>query len=154
MDLSGSQVVDVVESPSLDVVESPSLDISGSVIPPPLPTLTLAEVLSAREVLLQRELEDAASLEAIGHLSIETLRPKLISWAVAGCPNNFVIHTVGIAAPTCCSDGVVRSLADYIEFCSGKPLVDHLVGLQATLPDIQVAFTPSFSGISIVVLKV
>jgi hypothetical protein len=50
-------------------------------------------------------------------------------------------------------------LADYIEFCSGKPLGDHLVGLQATLPDIRVAFTciastSSPSEIRIVVFKV
>jgi hypothetical protein len=128
-----------------------SMDVSGTVLPPP--TLTLADILAAQEVLAKREADDKATLEGIGTLSIETLRPKLIAWAVAGFPNNYSIQDLTIIPPEVCSDGVGRSLADYIVFCSGKTLAEHLIPLQATLPDITVSFTFTPPVISIVVLK-
>ncbi len=121
--------------------------------PPPPPTLTLAEIMAAQEVLAKLESDDKDKLEAIGRITIDVLRPKLIAWAVAGFPNNYAIHTLSIAPPACCSDGVVRSLADYIVFCSGKSLADHIAPLQVTLPDITVAYTYSAPTISIVVIK-
>jgi hypothetical protein len=129
------------------------LDISGTTFPLPPPTLTLAEILAAQEVLAKREADDKAKLEAIGQISIDTLRPKLIAWAVAGFPNNYVIHDLTILPPATCSDGVGRSLADYIGFCSGKTLSQHIAPLQAVLPDITVAFTYTSPVISIVVVK-
>jgi len=126
---------------------------SGPTGPPPPPTLTLAEIMATQEVLAKLESDDRAKLEAIGQLSIDTLRPKLIAWAVAGFPNNWAIHEVSITPPTCCSDGVVRNLADYIVFCSGKSLSDHIAPLQTTLPDITVAFAYAGPTISVVVIK-
>ncbi len=155
VDASGS-VIDPsgsVFDPSGSVILTP-FDISGiPVLPPPPPTLTLAEILAAQEVLAKRESDDKAKLEAIGQISIDTLRPKLISWAVAGFPNNYVIHELAIVPPACCSDGVSRGLADYIVFCSGKTLAEHVAALQTTLPDITVTFTFSDPVISIVVIK-
>jgi hypothetical protein len=129
------------------------VDISGTQIPLPPPTLTLADILATQEVLVKREADDKSKLEAIGQLSIDTLRPKLIAWAVAGFPNNYAIHELSIVPPACCSDGVTRGLADYIVFCSGKSLSDHIAPLQTTLPDITVTFTFTPPVISIVVIK-
>lgn len=134
------------------------LDVSGSVVPSapapaPTPTLTLDDILTTREVLLQREAADKAKLEAISAMSLEELRTKLIGWAVAGFPNNYVIQTLSIAPPTACSDGVSRSLTEYIEFCSGKTFADHLVGLQAMLPDITVTYSTTPPQIFVMVLK-
>ncbi len=131
----------------------PYIDPSGSAVPPPPPTITLNDILSAREVLIQRESVDKSKLEGIAAISIEELRAKLITWAVAGFPNNYPIHTLSLTPPPTCSDGVVRSLADYIVFCSGKTLTEHIAPLQATLPDITVAFTYSADSIAVVVIK-
>lgn len=144
-------VVDV--SGSMMDVSGSLMDISGAVPPPPPPTLTLAEILAAQEVLVQREATDRATLEAIGQISLETLRGKLIPWAVAGFPNNYVVHSITITPPPACSDGVARNLADYIVFCSGKSLTDHIAPLQAMLPDITVAYTSSPPTISVVVIR-
>lgn len=146
------------EEPVVDVSGS-MMDISGSLmdisgaVPPPPPTLTLAEILAAQEVLVQREANDKATLEALGQISLETLRAKLIPWAVAGFPNNYVVHSITMTPPSACSDGVSRNLADYIVFCSGKSLADHIAPLQAMLPDITVAYTSSPPVISIVVIR-
>ena len=139
--------------PIVDVSAGP-FDVSGTPgAPPPPPTLTLADILAAQEVLVQREAADKAKLEAIGQISLETLRAKLIAWAVADFPNTYSVHDVTITPPSSCSDGVTRSLADYIVFCSGKSLSDHIAPLQAMLPDITVAYTSSPPVISIVVIK-
>lgn len=142
----------------------PVVDVSGSVVPevttelpaippPSPPTLTLADILSAQEVLIQREANDKATLESIGQISLETLRAKLIAWAVANFPNNYSVCDITITPPTCCSDGVARNLADYIVFCSGKSIAEHIAPVQAMLPDITVAYTSSPPVISVVVIK-
>ena len=131
----------------------PYIDPSGSFVPPPPPTITLNDILSAREVLIQRETEDKGKLEGIASISIEELRTKLIAWAVAGFPNNYPIRTISVTPPSPCSDGVVRNLADYIVFCSGKTLTEHIAPLQTTLPDITVTFTYSADTISVVVIR-
>ena len=121
--------------------------------PTPPPTILLSEILASQEALLARETEDKSKLEAIGQIPLDVLRAKLIAWAVAGFPNSYSVHDLTMKPPAWCSDGVVRDLSDYIKFCSGKPLFDHLAGLQATLPDITVGFTFSAPTISIVVIK-
>ena len=122
----------------------------GETGPPPPPTITLAEILSSTEALSQKEAADKAALEGIGHIGIETLRAKLIQWAVAGFPSAYAIHEVTITPPALCSDGVSRVLGEYIEFCSGKTIHDHVAVLQDVLPDITVSF--SYTGFSIQVV--
>ena len=118
------------------------------------PRITVAELLSSQQLLLQKEATDSATLGGIGSMSTETLRARLIQWASAGFPNAYTIYTVVIAPPTLCSDGVSRTLADYITFCSGKTIQEHVALLQAKVDDIQVSFAYTGSEIMIVVTKV
>lgn len=136
------------------------MDVSGSSVytsgptgPSAPPTLTLADIVAAQEVLVQREANDKSKLESVGAISINELRTKLIGWAVAGFPNNYVIHTLDITPPPLCSDGVARSLPEYIQFCSGKSFADLLVGLQAMLPDITVTYSTTPPQIFVMVLN-
>jgi hypothetical protein len=126
---------------------------TGMTGPPPPPTITLAEILAAQEVLAKLEADDKANVESIGQISIDALRPKLIAWAIAGFPNAYAVHEIVLTPPSTCSDGVVRGLADYIVFCSGKSLTEHVAPIQAMLPDIQVGFVSSPPKISVVVTK-
>ncbi len=158
VDVSGTPV-DVSGTP-VDVSGTP-VDVSGTLIdlsgspppPPPPPTLTLAEIMAAQEVLLQKEAADKATLESIGTLSVDELKTKLIRWAVMGYPNNYAIHDIVIQPPPVCSDGLGRPLNEYIEFCSGKTIHQHVAALQQTLPDIVVSFSYTGTSIQIVVLK-
>jgi hypothetical protein len=150
VDLSGT-VVDL-SGTILDASGNP-ISITEPIPAPPLPTITLSEILSTREVLIQRETSDKAKLDAIATIPIDELRAKLIAWATADFPNNYPVYSLIISPPAVCSDGVVRELADYIVFCSGKTLTEHIAPVQAMLPDITVAFLYSPPMISVVVLK-
>jgi hypothetical protein len=48
---------------------------------------------------------------------------------------------------------VTRNLADYITFCSGKSIQEHVAVLQGMLPDIAVAFCYTGASIQIVVSR-
>jgi hypothetical protein len=141
MDASG-EVVDV---------SAPFVDASGNplVAPPPAPApapVTIADILAATELVLQKETADKARLDAIGGIAVETLRTALIQWGVLGFPNAWVLHTLTITPPRVCSDSVARSLEDYIQFCSGKTIGEHIAALQEKVASSEI--TLGFANIS------
>lgn len=117
------------------------------------PTISLQDIITSIEVVQNQELQDKASLEAIGTISFNTLKASLIQWANAGFPNAYEIYRVNINPPTVCSDGVTRNLADYIVFCSGKTIAEHVDVLHQRTPDINVSFANMGGYIGIVVSK-
>lgn len=119
----------------------------------PLPLITIEELLSSIEVLQQKELADKVLLESIGKLSQDFLKTKLINWALAGFPNVYEIYTVTIIPPISCTDGVTRNLSEYILFCSGKSIREHLDILEQKMQNISVSFANMGSYISIVVSR-
>ena len=128
-----------------------SVDASGNpiVAPEPAPApapLTLADILNAAEVVAQKELADKARLEAIGGITVETLRTALVHWGVLGFPNAWVLHSSTITPPQVCSDGVTRGLEDYIVFCSGKTIAEHVAVLQEKVASSEI--TLGFANIS------
>ena len=136
-------------------VSGVTMDVSGErplyVAPPP--RVTIADILASQEVLIQAENLDRGSLNSIGQMSVDSLKTALIQWASAGFPNAFVIHDISINPPPRCSDGVSRNLADYITFCSGKTIQEHILLLQDMLPDIVVGFIYTGTNIQIVVSR-
>jgi hypothetical protein len=148
VDVSG-EVVDV--SGEVVDVSAPFVDASGNPIaaPPPAPApapVTIADILAATELVLQKETADKARLEAIGGITVETLRTALIHWGVLGFPNAWVLHSSTITPPQVCSDGVTRGLEDYIVFCSGKTIGEHIAALQEKVASSEI--TLGFANIS------
>lgn len=121
--------------------------------PPPPQIITLSDILNEKSVLTAKELSDKALIDSIESLSLDILKPKLIQWALNGFPNAFPIYEFSLTLPDCCSDGNHRCLAEYITFCSGKPIQDHVALLQARMPDIAVSFCNTGRSIQIVVSK-
>jgi hypothetical protein len=150
VDISGIPVDVPVDTP-VDI----SVDISGIPVdvPTPPPRVTMADILAAQEVLLQTEAMDRAILNSIGQMSADSLRSILIQWATAGFPNAYPIQDITVTPPPRCSDGVTRSLADYITFSSGKTIQEHVAVLQDMLPDIAVSFCYTGASIQIVVSR-
>jgi hypothetical protein len=118
------------------------------------PPITINDLLNSVEVLTKKESDDKATLESIGKLGSDILRGKLLSWAIAAFPNSYEIYKIVITPPTLCSDGVSRNLSEYILFCSGKTLLEHVAVLQAKVTGMKVMFVNTASHISIVVSKV
>jgi hypothetical protein len=121
--------------------------------PAPLPTISLQDILNSVELAQAREAADKTKLEAIGTISFDSLRSSLLQWATRGFPNAYVIHEVPMVAPAVCSDGVTRSLTDYIQFCSGKTIAEHVDVLHQRTPDIEVSFAYTGTTILIVVSR-
>ena len=117
--------------------------------PPPPPILTLDDLLSSAELITQKEAEDKATLEAIGKIPIDTLKPKLVEWAIAKFPNNFEVYRLAITPPDKCSDGVTRNLPDYIEFCSGKTFEEHMAPLRQKVSGMTFSFANMGSHIAV-----
>lgn len=118
-----------------------------------MPLLTLTDIQSAQEVVLQKEAADKQLLDGIATPNVDELRTKLVQWALLGYPNAHKIMELKITSPPVCSDGQVRELADYIQFCSGKLIHEHVALLQEDLPDFSVGYVNSGSSVDIVVSK-
>jgi hypothetical protein len=116
-------------------------------------SISLADILSAVEVLQQKEASDKALLDAIGDATFESLRPTLITWAGLGFPVAYTLMEVVIVPPAQCSDGVTRDLASYITFCSGKTIQEHVDLLQAKLTGMSVSYANLGYAIGIVVTR-
>lgn len=126
---------------------------TGPTGPQPPPVITLNDILNATEVITQKETADAAALNSIGSISFDTLKASLIRWAAAGFPNAYTIHDVAVSPPGTCSDGVTRSLSDYIPYVSGKTIQEHIAVLQERVLDFDVSFAYNGSSVLIVVSK-
>lgn len=135
------------------IEEGPPQEVLPQEPPQEIPPITLADILAATEVVRVKEQTDKAAIETIGSQSFESLKAKLIQWGILGFPNVYPILTLSITPPTFCSDGVARNLADYITFCSGKPIQDHMAVLQAKLRDMVVSYANFGHSISVVVSK-
>jgi hypothetical protein len=119
----------------------------------PVPTtLTLEDLLNDQSLVLAKEQSDKSLLDTIGNQGIETLRPILLEWILKGRPPVFPILSLDIHPPTRCSDGEVRSLTDYIQFCSGKTINEHVNLLQAKLPDIRVTFANIHGKVTVIII--
>jgi hypothetical protein len=129
----------------------PTPDEPIVILPPPV--ISINDILSSVELVTQKETADKATLESIGTISFNDLKNKLLTWGTLGFPNVYEIYRIVITPPTVCSDGVSRSLGDYIEFCSGKPIQDHVAVLQQRVQDMTISFTNMGTYIGIVVTK-
>jgi hypothetical protein len=156
VDVSGGVVVDL--SGNVVYVYSGLVDVSSgmlgvSTVPTPPPQITLADILAATELLERKEAQDKTALESIKTISFETLRMTLIQWAKSGFPNASPIYAVSVTPPPTCSDGVARSLADYVPFVTGQTMADLIAPLQARCPEFVVSFATTGLEILIVISR-
>ena len=140
---------DIATGPTGDIATGPT---GMEYIPPP-DILSLDDILNDTSVKQAKEEEDRQALLSIGAQSPQALRPALLQWARQGFPAGYPIMTISIQLPTLCSDGECRCLEEYIHFCSGKALFDHVQDLQAKLTGMTLGFVNMGSYLNIVVSK-
>jgi hypothetical protein len=119
----------------------------------PSPPITLNDIMASIEVVTQKEQSDKVILDSVGYIPYDTLKSKLVVWATSGFPNVYEIYKLEITTPSVCSDGISRNLSDYIQFCSGKSMQEHVAVLQQRVQDITITFANMGSYIAVVVSK-
>ena len=122
-----------------------------AILPPPV--ITLNDIMSSIELVIQKEKTDKTALESIGNIGFDDLKNKLLIWGTLGFPNVYEIYRLSIVPPNTCSDGVTRGLTEYIEFCSGKSIQEHVASLQQRVQDMVVTFANMGTYISIVISR-
>ena len=127
-------------------------DLPSTQPPAPMP-ITIDDLLNTVDMIRQKEAQDKLVLESIWSIPRDTLKTKLLNWATAGFPNVYEIHRLSITPPNQCSDGVTRNLEDYILFCSGKTIFEHVAMLSARVTGMDISFANMGSYIGIVVSK-
>jgi len=136
------------------------MDASGNIVvtpelgPRPPDVLTLADLLNDQSVIQSKEQADKVLLDSISTRTVASIRPKLVEWILKGRPSPFPLFEVNVQPPTRCSDGEIRGLADYIRYCSGKSIEEHVVLLQAKLPDIHLSFANIQGAVTIMAITV
>lgn len=116
-------------------------------------TIAFADILSAVNVARAKEGRDKDLLDTIGAQTFETLRTVLVQWGVEGFRNGYPILSIQITVPPECSDGVQRSLGDYITFCSGKSLDEHLATLQTKFVDMTLSYANINNMVTILISR-
>ncbi len=106
----------------------------------PIEVIRLDEILSIPEVRRQKEAADNTTLQTIANPNLVDIRNRLVQWATNGFAGDCLLFSISIQPPEVCSDGVTRSLGEYIQFVSGKTIHEHTDLLRIRLPDFVVSF--------------
>lgn len=111
---------------------------------PVVDSISIDELMNDQSVLLQRESATRALLNAqLIDVSADSLKPTLLNWASLGFPSGFVLIQIRVDVPRVCSDGVTRTLSEYMEFCMGPTFSTISSSLSQKLVGIQVSFGSS-----------
>jgi hypothetical protein len=116
--------------------------------------ITLEDIQNEQTVLLQNETNFKDFLtQNILNVSLATIRPRLIHWARLNYPYGYTIISVPFSVPQSCSDGVHRSLREYIEFCLGTSIDDMITALSQKITGVILSVRVSQSLFEIIVIK-
>ena len=96
---------------------------------PTVEVITLSDLMNSLEAINQKEGADRASTVSFLSQTTSSLREPLVQWAGLGFPNAYILMTVELSPPSKCSDGVVRNMAEYIVFLTGKTIQDWFVDM-------------------------
>lgn len=118
------------------------------------PVISVDGILSSREFFLSKETYDRGLLHEIATIPTETLYPRLVEWASHGFQPQFQLINVTLRPPTSCSDGVVRTFADYIDFLAGDGgHMKVVTQLQSRFQDIVLTTSYEDNNVNILVTK-
>jgi len=105
---------------------------------------SVTSLLSEYDLVVQKEASDKAVVDAIEFPNVDDMRVKLIDWALRGFPDIYQLFSITINPPFKCSDGVSRTLFNYIQYICGEGIEAKMNRLSAKLDGMLV--TCSYSG--------
>jgi hypothetical protein len=138
-----SSVTDVISIQDIPVPTTSNISISS--------LFTIDDILGT--IMLEKESNDRAEFESISNMPIEKLKQILTQWAKSGFPNRFEVKRIGIVPPAKCVDGLTRNIKEYIQYCSGKTIEEHVAILQTKLSGMILSIEDSFGCLVITVSK-
>jgi hypothetical protein len=120
--------------------------------------LTLTQLLSSHDVVVQQEVEDREKVIILGSITLTspefaTMKTSLLQWASRGCPEVFPVYSISFNAPETCADGAVRSFIDYVQYLLPRPLVTYVSAVNALLPGMQLTYSYTETTLTINVSK-
>jgi len=112
------------------------------------------DIVNDHAVILQRE-SDTTTLLNNSLVNVDPLemKPKLLEWATTRFTSPFPVLSLSIDVPNVCSDGVVRSMLAYVEFCMTRSISDILSDLSAKFPGMSFGYQIQDTTLIIVVMK-
>jgi hypothetical protein len=134
---------EVVDFASTIAAMFPNADTVTPNIPAPA-VIDISELLGSHAAVQAQETTDRATLSVLLNETRETLRPQLFEWAAKGFPTIYVIQQFTVSPPTICSDGVARSVYDYVVYLLGQDMGTIIAAIQTLCVGIQISY--SFSG--------
>ncbi len=105
--------------------------------------ILLSDLMTDISIVRRQEDEDRLKFIVISNPNLTDFRTKLITWIAGGCRGMCDLVQIQISVPTICSDGVVRTLIEYVQYLTGTSLADHIASFQTILPDFEVAYRSS-----------
>ena len=102
---------------------------------------TISELLSSYEATKLQESKDKTALSVLLTENGNSLRSPLFQWAALGFPDIYILQSFTVTPPSVCSDGVTRTMIEYIEYLLETNLTTLITGLQSRLMGIQVSFS-------------
>jgi hypothetical protein len=111
--------------------------------PPPM-LIDIAELLSSHAGIKQQEVVDRSTLSVLLNPSRESIRASMFQWAELGFPPIYILQQLSVTPPAVCSDGVSRSLYDYITYLLGQDMGAINASIQALCVGVLISY--SFQG--------
>ena len=116
--------------------------------------VSMDSLMNDQTMLLQREIDTKTFLmDRLINVPTSSLKPLLLQWASVGFPPAFILLQLQIDVPQICSDGVVRTPSQYIEFCMGTDAPQLYLALSSKLPGIMVSYAMIGSTLTAYVSK-
>lgn len=132
-----------LQSLGLINVPAPVLPFGAGAAAPQF-VVDIAELLASHGATQTQEAVDRSTLSVLLNETRDTLRPQMFEWAAAGFPAIYVVQQFTVSPPAVCSDGVTRSVYDYVVYLLGQEMGATIAAVQALCVGVQISY--SFSG--------
>jgi hypothetical protein len=116
----------------------PSADMGTT--PAPL-VVDISELLASYGAVQSQETIDRTKISVLLNETRETLRPQMFTWAAAGFPSVYIIQQFQLAPPSVCSDGVARSVSEYVPYLLGQDMAATIAAIQAMCTGVQISYS-------------
>jgi len=115
--------------------------------------IDIAELLASHGAVKNQEAKDLATLSVLLNATRDTLRSSLFVWASNGFPCGFIVQQLELSPPNICSDGVIRSVYDYITYLMKQDMGVTNAAVQALCVGVQTSYSILGSTLRIHVSK-